>query len=82
MNPDRARVPIDRELYVPGSWFTDPERLAAGVSDATVFATKPELAWRMIERATDDPPMVFGWVTGDRPTVTTSPCAPAAGPGA
>ncbi|MBB4772163.1 SRSO17 transposase [Actinomadura catellatispora] len=59
-------MPIDRELYVPGSWFTDPDRLAdAGVPDAAVFATKPELAWRMIERAADDPLLVFGWVTGD-----------------
>jgi hypothetical protein len=30
-----------------------------------VFATKPELAWRMIERAADDPLLVFGWITGD-----------------
>ncbi|WP_456049255.1 IS701 family transposase [Actinomadura craniellae] len=66
VNPDRQRVLIDRELYLPASWFTGPDRLAdAGVPDGTVFATKPELAWRMIERAADDPLLVFGWVTGD-----------------
>ncbi|WP_371944871.1 transposase [Actinomadura chokoriensis] len=59
-------MPINRELYVPRSWFTDPDRLAdAGVPDAAVFSTKPELAWRMIERAAEDPLLVFGWVTGD-----------------
>jgi SRSO17 transposase len=46
---------IDRELYLPESWFADPGRLAeAGVPERTRFATKPELAWRMIERAADD----------------------------
>ena len=66
VNPDRARVLIDRELYLPESWFADPDRLAgAGVPGGTGFATKPELAWRMIERAADDPLLTFGWVTGD-----------------
>jgi SRSO17 transposase len=66
VNPDWQRVLIDRELYLPESWFAEPARLAdAGVVAGTVFATKPELAWRMIERACDDPLLVFGWVTGD-----------------
>lgn len=66
VSPDRQRVLIDRELYLPASWHEDPRRLAeAGVPDGTRFATKPELAWRMIERAADDPLMAFGWVTGD-----------------
>ena len=66
VNPDKQRVLIDRELYLPESWFADPARLAdAGVAAGTVFSTKPELAWRMIERACDDPLLVFGWVTGD-----------------
>jgi SRSO17 transposase len=65
-NPGRARVLIDRELYLPESWFAEAGRLAdVGVPDAAVFATKPELAWRMLERAADDPLLVFGWVTGD-----------------
>src|SRR5690606_443024 len=47
-------------------WFADPDRLAdAGVPNTAEFATKPELAWRMIQRAADDPLLVFGWVTGD-----------------
>jgi SRSO17 transposase len=66
VNPDRQRVLIDRELYLPESWFAEPARLAdAGVAAGTVFATKPELAWQMIERACDDPLLSFGWVTGD-----------------
>jgi SRSO17 transposase len=66
MNPGGQRVLIDRELYLPESWFTDPGRAAdAGVPAGTAFATKPELAWRMIERAADDVLLTFGWVTGD-----------------
>ncbi|MFI9593732.1 transposase [Nonomuraea sp. NPDC052265] len=43
-----------------------PARLAeAGVPQGSVFATKPELAWKMIERAADDVLLSFGWVTGD-----------------
>ncbi|TDC87066.1 hypothetical protein E1285_21405 [Actinomadura sp. 7K507] len=56
------RVLIDRELYLPESWFADPHRLVqAGVPGHTRFATKPELAWRMIERAANDPMLVSGW---------------------
>lgn len=41
----RGHVAIDRELYVPRSWTCDPDRCrAAGLGEATVFATKPELA--------------------------------------
>ena len=40
---------IDRELYLPRSWTGDPGRLqAAGVPDQVGFATKPELATRML----------------------------------
>ena len=43
---------IDRELYLPRSWAGDPDRChAAGIPDDTAFATKPQLARRMIERA-------------------------------
>jgi SRSO17 transposase len=45
---------IDRELYLPRSWTSDPDRCAAaGVPVDTGFATKPELAARMILRALD-----------------------------
>lgn len=43
---------IDRAPYLPKSWTSDPERLwQAGVPDGTGFATKPQLAQRMIEHA-------------------------------
>jgi SRSO17 transposase len=56
---------IDRELYLPKEWAEDRARCkAAGVSDEVAFATKPELARRMIARAiaADIP---FAWVLGD-----------------
>lgn len=66
VDPGRHRVLIDRELYVPKSWFADGDRLAdAGVPDEVRFSTKPELAWAMVERAAEDPGFDFGWVTGD-----------------
>jgi SRSO17 transposase len=43
---------IDRELYLPQGWIDDPARCrAAGVPDRVGFATKPELAWVMLDRA-------------------------------
>jgi SRSO17 transposase len=45
---------IDRELYLPRCWADDTDRCAtAGVPEDTTFATKPELATRMILRALD-----------------------------
>jgi SRSO17 transposase len=56
---------IDRELYLPKSWADDPERCAdAGIPADTGFATKPQLARRMIERAVAAR-VPFGWVAGD-----------------
>lgn len=56
---------MDRELYIPRSWTCDPDRCrAAGLGENTVFATKPELAARMISRFFDAGHHV-GWVTGD-----------------
>jgi len=62
----RGRALIDRELYVPkDSWCADRDRCrGAGIPDELGFATKPELARRMIERALDAGAPV-GWVTGD-----------------
>ena len=38
---------IDRELYLPRSWTSDPARCAAaGIPGDVAFATKPELARR------------------------------------
>lgn len=43
---------IDRELYLPRSWTSDPDRCAAaGVLTEVEFATKPKLAWAMLSRA-------------------------------
>ena len=43
---------IDRALYLPKEWTDDPERLkAAHVPDEVGFATKPQIARRMIARA-------------------------------
>jgi len=56
---------VDRELYVPKSWTQDPERCrAAHVPEEVVFATKPELAVRMLWR-TLDAGLTAVWVTGD-----------------
>ena len=43
---------IDRALYLPKDWTDDPERLkTAHVPDDVGFATKPQIARRMIARA-------------------------------
>jgi SRSO17 transposase len=56
---------IDRELYLPQGWTDDPARCqAAGVPDQVGFATKPELARVMLERALDAG-VPAGWVTAD-----------------
>jgi SRSO17 transposase len=56
---------VDRELYVPKSWTQDPERSrAADVPEEVVFATKPELAARMLWR-TLDAGLTALWVRGD-----------------
>jgi SRSO17 transposase len=56
---------VDRELYLPKSWTSDPARCrAAGIPEQTVFATKPELARRMIGRALDAGTPA-SWVAGD-----------------
>jgi SRSO17 transposase len=61
----RGRVLVDRELYVPESWFADRERCSrAGIPDERAFATKPQLARVMIARAVAAG-LPFGWVTGD-----------------
>jgi SRSO17 transposase len=56
---------IDRALYLPKGWTNDPARMtAAHVPKEVGFATKPQLAARMIERAiTAGVP--FSWVTAD-----------------
>jgi SRSO17 transposase len=42
---------IDRALYLPQEWTDDPARCrAAGIPEEVSFATKPELARRMLEQ--------------------------------
>lgn len=56
---------IDRELYVPKAWTDDRVRCeAAGTPGSVEFATKPQLARHMLERALDAR-VRCGWVTGD-----------------
>jgi SRSO17 transposase len=60
-----GRAFLDRELYLPEAWATDAgRRREAGVPEEAAFATKPELARRMLERA-----FAAGvpatWVSGD-----------------
>ena len=63
-----GRTFLDRELYLPTSWTDDRERcVEAGVPDqrqSEGFATKPELAMGMLERALDAG-VLAGWVTAD-----------------
>jgi SRSO17 transposase len=61
----RGHAAVDRELYVPRSWTLDPDRCrAAGLDEDTVFATKPELATRMVARFLDAGHQA-AWVAGD-----------------
>ena len=56
---------IDRALYLPRSWTSDPVRCrAAGVPEDTAFATKPALATAMITRAVEAAAPA-AWVTAD-----------------
>ena len=56
---------LDRELYLPKSWTQDPDRCrSASVPEEVRFATKPELAARMLWRSLDAG-LEVTWVTGD-----------------
>jgi SRSO17 transposase len=62
----RGHALIDRELYLPASWTEDSERCAAaGIPKETKFATKPELAVRMLERVHDAGRLSGCWFTAD-----------------
>lgn len=56
---------IDRALYLPRAWTSDPTRLkATHVPETVAFATKPQLAVSMVKRAiAADVP--FAWVAAD-----------------
>ncbi|WP_030443139.1 IS701 family transposase [Actinoplanes subtropicus] len=56
---------LDAALYLPKSWCDDPARRAeAGVPEQVRFATKPQLASRMIEAAVTAG-LPCRWVAGD-----------------
>ncbi|WP_441296816.1 IS701 family transposase [Allokutzneria sp. A3M-2-11 16] len=61
-----GRALIDRELYLPeDSWCADRQRCReAGIDDEVTFATKPERARGMLERAVAAG-VPFSWVTAD-----------------
>jgi hypothetical protein len=62
---ETAHAMLDTALYLPKSWCDDPERRAeAGVPEHIRFATKPQLAARMIEAAVAGG-LPCRWVTGD-----------------
>lgn len=55
----------DRRLFLPQEWADDKgRREEAGVPEAVVFRTKPELALEMLTRAVDEG-TPFRWVGGD-----------------
>jgi len=61
----RGHTLLDRELYLPKSWVDDQECCQeAHVPPEVTFATKPELAMRMLQR-TLDASLPVAWVTGD-----------------
>lgn len=61
----RGHTLLDRELYLPKSWIDNQERCReAHVPEEVTFATKPELARRMLQR-TLDAGLPVAWVTGD-----------------
>jgi SRSO17 transposase len=63
--PGGERALTGRELYLPESWTGDRERCReAGVGDGVAFATKPELAREMLERAVTAG-VPFSWFTAD-----------------
>jgi SRSO17 transposase len=56
---------IDRRLFLPEEWAADgPRREEAGVPEAVVFRTKPELALGMVQQAVERG-LPFRWVTAD-----------------
>jgi len=56
---------IDRGLFLPESWTTDPQRCQeAGIPPEVIFRSKPDLALEMIhQRVLDKTP--FRWIAGD-----------------
>ncbi|WJW70410.1 transposase (plasmid) [Candidatus Chlorohelix allophototropha] len=65
VSPEQGRSLLDREFYLPREWAEDAiRRQAAGIPIQRTFATKPELARQMLERAISTK-IPFKWVTSD-----------------
>lgn len=61
----QGHVLLDRELYLPQAWTDDVGRCErAGIPPERPFATKPQLARQMLERALDAA-VPAAWVAGD-----------------
>ena len=61
----RGQTLLDRELYLPAEWTSDPDRCRrVGIPEVRSFATKPALALQMLER-TRAAGVPLAWVTGD-----------------
>lgn len=62
---ERGHVLLDRALYLPRQWAEDAECCKeAGVPEEVPFATKPQLARHLLERAFAAE-VPYAWVTGD-----------------
>ena len=62
---EKGHALIDREIYLPKEWSTDESRRTTAKVPSTIqFATKPELARQMLERAFAAG-VPCAWVTGD-----------------
>ena len=61
----QGHVMLDRELYLPKEWTNDEARCkGAGLPAERLFATKPQLAQQMLQRAFDAG-VPAAWVAGD-----------------
>ena len=62
-----GRALVDKRLYLPESWTSDPERCqAAGVpAERRGYRSKTELALEMLERALESGHLRAGWVAAD-----------------
>ena len=62
-----GRALVDKRLYLPGSWTSDPGRCAAaGVpGERRSYRSKTELALEMLEQALGLGHLRAGWVAGD-----------------
>ncbi len=75
----RGHALIDRELYLPEDWCQDAaRRQAAHIPQTVRFATKPELALRMVQRA-QAAGLPIRWVVADTALRPQHALAPLAG---